>query len=1040
MIRQEKIKEFVDLFLKHVEEIGIDRHVTVEEGYKFKAVDNFQRNFDLDAKDLASMLDASIAQNNLVVGTWFFPRKMLIIFAKEYESETRLALKHLYDENKPIRERIDDTQKTFDGLMADRNKRLSENGHHFIGIRFLSLMLGYKYPDLYNALKPREWKIFCKFVDDEFESPKGSTEGEKYGIYSKYIDTLRDYIKTIPKIQEIRSLMAKGLSFKDSEYRWTTQDVIFVTAGLLKKKRRPEKTDTSSSGEEIQEIREIESEIKSEKVEYYDFLRDFNFEKIPRSAPHSLGDPHRVNICRIIEKCEEIAWVLPQFQRYFDWTRADIQDLWKSIVNDYYVGSFLLWEASSEPALGVQSIQGINEGIDVCHDDKLKNVEMIILDGQQRVTSLYYAIRAPSFTLKRSGVPLYFYINFHSYFQRGPLQGEIIETHAEKLSKVESFDKMLFPLFELENYITWVKEFKDHIKSQIQEKELSPQEQNDILDKIDKIRDHIQDKLRHIWTGFEIPYIALPRTMELYEVSDIFENINTKGKTLSVFDLLIARLHKYDIRLKEIWDGTLEKYPNIKRYHDKIEKMPIYIFQTLSLLYEKNSSCKKEDILNIYSNIYKNTEQKFEEDWWHISEGINRAINKLENMRDGFGIKDEKSVPFAPMVPILGALLIEVNSRSNQADCYKKINQWYWSSIFTNSYSSSVDTQLTSDFRELKRWFDDDNEIPKTVRNMWRDISARYLNFREVQKSSSAQYRGILSLTALAGAKDFDTSQTLENARENDKDHIFPRSLRLKGIESVLNITWMSDTTNRKIKQAKNPSVYTKEFIRDKYNGNSQDFLKVLKTHFINQVAYDYLRDDKFEEFISEREKTILERIKELVGYDEKKVDSTLITPDTPFSNEIAFIETLKNCTEYIYWLDKYFSEKGLIFLTLLNQAVDKEGVKDIKILMSTDKVTEDFRNLYRRFKEENKNKKGIISELRVIINPQIKSSIHDRFIVSKYKAFNLPSTDVAARGQLSEISESRNRDKLEEIFKEIWQSSKDIITEWCEIKKYITS
>ena len=71
------------MYLRHIAEITPEVHVTEEEGYKFKAVDIFQRNFDIEAKDLVTMLDTSIVNNNLVTGSWYFPRKMLLIFAKE---------------------------------------------------------------------------------------------------------------------------------------------------------------------------------------------------------------------------------------------------------------------------------------------------------------------------------------------------------------------------------------------------------------------------------------------------------------------------------------------------------------------------------------------------------------------------------------------------------------------------------------------------------------------------------------------------------------------------------------------------------------------------------------------------------------------------------------------------------------------------------------------------------------------------------------------------------------------------------------------
>lgn len=831
--------------------------------------------------------------------------------------------------------------------------------------------------------------------------------GEREKLSQKLIDYI-DNIKKINKLVEQLGLeLLKDHNFQDLFFYWYDSEI-------LSEERRAEKEEA----EEGETATETEEEVKREEVDIKQFIEQVNIEKGFNFTPHSLGDPQRIRINQIISLSSRAQWVLPHFQRYFDWNKNDVRDFWESIFNDYYVGSFLLWETDRNPELGIQPILGVSISEDEIQPDA------IILDGQQRITSLYYSIKAPTFALRGSKIPFYFYINFYRYFSKNSKNG-IIEVYTKRISREDSFKLMLFPLYELENYNQWVDDFEDFLLSQTENQ-----------DKVRKIRRIIDKKLRHIWEGFEIPYIALPESMELFQVTDIFENINTKGKLLSVFDLLIARLYKYNIELKKIWDATLKDYPNISRYSKTISKIPIYILQAMSLLYEKTGSAKRADILDIYSNVYENSERDFEEDWADVADYMNKAIEKLENMRDGFGVKDEKELPFAPMIPVLTALLKVIDEKDKKAECYKKLNRWYWSAIFTNAYSSAADSQMTQDFREIKKWFDSDNSIPKTIVQMKREIPNLY--FRDIQSKSNAKYKGVMSLIALEGAKDFDTSQTLENARGNDKDHIFPKSFNLgfdsnKHIHSILNMTWMSESTNRKIKRYKKPSAYVWEFIKSKYNNNEKEFFEILKTHFINRKAFDYLIEDKFEEFISEREKEIISKIKKIIGYDEIKTEKTLITPSSPFTNRIIFINTLKSCDKFIYWLDKYFSKKGLEFLA--ESITDK--IKEIKIIMSIDKVDENFRSLFKDFKKEMSNK-NINCELRVIVDSKIKSSIHDRFLITEFHSYNIPSPDIVARGQLSEISKSGNIEELKKEFNDLWNKSKDIIHEWNYIKEKI--
>jgi len=797
---------------------------------------------------------------------------------------------------------------------------------------------------------------------------------------------------------------------------------------------------------------------KEEKVKKYEDKReiklpnfrrnpDINYERLLKRIKldknfstnfHSLGDPQRMKISKIIDRCNEGKWVVPHFQRYFDWNRANIKDLLESIFNDYYIGSFLLWETNRNPFVGITSINGV-----LIYENELKP-DMIILDGQQRITSLYYAIKSPirkieddsekGFAIKGSNKPLYFYINFYKYFKKG-YQNEIIEIFDKKLSEEETFKKMLFPIYILENYDEWVKKFKNYLKSKIEEENLKPKDE--LLDKIDKIRDAIQDKLKHIWNGFEIPYVSIPRTMSLSNVSDIFENINTKGKTLNVFDLLIARLYKYNIKLKNIWDDTKKKYQDIKKYYDKIDKMPIYIFQAISLLYEKNSSCKRSDILNIYKNIYKKKERKFNEDWKEISECMDKTIKKLENMRDGFGVKDEKFIPFAPMIPVLCALLKKIEDKKDKASCLKKIKKWYWLSIFTNAYSASADSRMTSDFKDITKWFNNDSEEPKNIEQMRKEISL--LDLRNIQTQSSSQYRGVMSLIALDGAMDFDTSEKLENARENDRDHIFPKDSygSEKHINSILNITWMSKETNRNVKRNKKPSKYINEFIKNKYNSENE-FINVLKTHFVNEKTFDFLKNNEFDKFIEERNKEILKKIGKLTGTKFDKKISSLIESGNPFGNRFVFINCLKSCDEYIYWLDKYFNKKGLEFLHEIIKE-NKDNIKEVRIIASSKSnyINKEFRSLFIDFKKS-MNSLNINCELRVINSKKIEKLDHDRFIISKYNAYNVPSLDTVLRGQLSEISLSNNREILKKIFEDMWKETIDIISDWENIKNRI--
>ena len=231
MIDEARLKNWVYKYLRHVNKIGLESYVEDEEGYKFKFVSKFQEKFNLEEKNLLQMLDSAIEDNNLTTGSYYWPRRLLMIFAEEYEPETRQALEVLFDEKQDVRERIDRAVNIFDDIMQSRNKKTGEKKNTYIGYRFLSLLLASRYPDKYYPIKPNEHAIFATYVDDDFKGVgTGLTNGARYSLHTKYANALNEYIKPLPEIQKIHSLFTADTSFKDPEYKWMTQDVIYTGA------------------------------------------------------------------------------------------------------------------------------------------------------------------------------------------------------------------------------------------------------------------------------------------------------------------------------------------------------------------------------------------------------------------------------------------------------------------------------------------------------------------------------------------------------------------------------------------------------------------------------------------------------------------------------------------------------------------------------------------------------------------------------------------------------------------------------------------
>lgn len=175
-----------------------------------------------------------------------------------------------------------------------------------------------------------------------------------------------------------------------------------------------------------------------------------------------------------------------------------------------------------------------------------------------------------------------------------------------------------------------------------------------------------------------------------------------------------------------------------------------------------------------------------------------------------------------------------------------------------------------------------------------------------------------------------------------------------------------------------------------------------------------------------------LNRLEYKVQFHDKKIraifevihrpqdSSKLLSPGKPFSNKKAVRKVISSCEKYIYWVDKYFSHVGLDWLS---ESLNISKVKNVKILMLSEKLNDRFKSLYKDLKEELKND-NVKFELRVITDRKLKADIHDRWIISENLCYNMPSTDTIARGQYSEVKRTENFPP----FNEWWDKSKDIL------------
>jgi predicted RNA-binding protein len=617
--------------------------------------------------------------------------------------------------------------------------------------------------------------------------------------------------------------------------------------------------------DELERVQEKPFEEESnESIDIQEFAPvstwDFVNERI-----HELPPPNLKTIDYIISDVNNGKFAIPIFQREYTWKRKQIEELWESIFQGFFVGSILTWNSNDQ-----------FETIPVHGAPALNNPSDIVLDGQQRITSLYYAVMAPDVKLPDNRI-MRFFVDLRALLDPKASSTDIVFSELTDrarrrgwLEKEKQFEKKIFPLSEFNNrnYTLWVNDFKNYLKDV---EELSAEDSDNYYRQILRIFDNV-------WFQYKIPVVQLPRSLSLDSVAEVFEKINSKGTRLGVFDLLNARFTKYGINLRILWDKAKSDYRSIETLYNELDDAEKIILQGICLF--KKGYTRRKEVLSLdssYTELKLFQKESFLKDWEKVCKFTSKAVEKLQSQREtGFGAVKFKIIPYTITIPILAALMLRSEGRDDEPKCKTKIENWYWATVISDSYSGSTDSKIEKDFREMIQWFDDDNEIPEIVLEQRKIFDEITFNST---RSNDSVYRTIMCIISKNGAYDFVTDEPPEYSQLDDH-HIFPKSKEKDyssntSINSILNRTLISTDTNRNYIRDKKPFEYIDKIINSQQITEST-IRRRLESHLISNEAYDCLIRDDFDGFVESRRNTIREKIRKLIFSNEESQENTI--------------------------------------------------------------------------------------------------------------------------------------------------------------------
>jgi hypothetical protein len=551
---------------------------------------------------------------------------------------------------------------------------------------------------------------------------------------------------------------------------------------------------------------------------------------------------------------------LPDFQRGWVWDDNHIRSLIASLTLSYPIGAVMFLEAG-----GVPFKPRLFTGVSL---QPAPAPKILVLDGQQRLTSLYLALRSgqpvPTHTEKGTDIRRLYFLDMARCLDESADREEAVLSVPETLQITSDFGRKidldistpelqyrqrLFPvalLFDIQGFMDWESGFSAHYQFAAEAMQFMQRFRNDI------------------WLRFQqckVPAIELTQDTPREAVCQVFEKVNTGGVTLTVFELMTATFAADEFNLRDDWEARQER---LTTKHDVLTAVDGTSFLTAVTLlagYRQHKahgtpvSCKRADVLRLPLEDFKALADELEQ-------GFKRAAELLAEEK----IFDERSLPYATQLIPLSAICAYLADRTAQHGVKQKLLRWYWSGVFGELYGGANETRFAMDIQDVIAWIEGGGE-PRTVR----DANFAPTRLLSLQSRLAAAYKGLAALVMKQGARDFVSGTPIDlNTYFNnaiDIHHIFPRAwcekqkLPREKWNSVVNKTPLAAGTNRFI-SGDAPSVYLARIQRAKQvaPGSLDEFLT---SHVIPVQA---LRSDDFDTFVRQRAAALLKLIEQAMG------------------------------------------------------------------------------------------------------------------------------------------------------------------------------
>ncbi|MEM9853907.1 MAG: DUF262 domain-containing protein [Pseudomonadota bacterium] len=503
---------------------------------------------------------------------------------------------------------------------------------------------------------------------------------------------------------------------------------------------------------------------------------------------------------------------MPRFQRDFVWTLDKSAALIDSVLKGFPIGALIFWR-TSETLRDHRQLGRFKLPEPVAGAER-----NYVLDGQQRLTSLYAALRGIAVTLSDGRTR-----DFSEIWV--DLSVDDIEKDFCITALADRDETRCIPLVDL---------FE---KSGLS---LSKDYPEDTHEMIEAHRDAI--------AAYLIPYVQL-QNAPISVATEVFTRVNIGGEKLSLFEIMVAKTYDADrdFDLLTEWEKLRDRLVDVK--YTSVQ--PINILHLIGMILD--GDVRRQRILDIERAAFIDT-------WPKAVKALEAAVDFC---RKTVGLQVSHLLPYTACLAPLGLYFAQKGvGKLSKADA-TELTRYVFSCGLASRYTGPINTNLNQDRVAILKLVETgvlslDFEPP--------EMDPKWLARQEF-RANEAFSKTFLAIMARKGPKslgnnssvDLDNS-AMQRANSRNFHHFFPKAfLRKRGIQAeghsenaIANITLVDGGLNNLIR-ARAPSEYLATFEEE-----NDKLSAALASHHISARDSAPVWRDDYEEFLIERSRAML--------------------------------------------------------------------------------------------------------------------------------------------------------------------------------------